>query len=50
MASSPLRMYHQDLCHATRKYEGYAVKPASLMCAPRHALSQLRQSYIGHVR
>ena len=38
MASSPLRMYHQDLCHATRKYEGYAAKPASSMRAPRHAL------------
>ena len=35
MASSPLRMYHQDLCHATRRYEGYAAKPASSMCAPR---------------
>jgi hypothetical protein len=40
MASSPLRMYHQEGgCHATRKYEGYAAKPASSMCAPRHALS-----------
>ena len=32
MASSPLRMYHQDLWRAvtpTRKYEGYATKPAS---------------------